>query len=154
MFRIRREQREHFADKARADFEARMAEYFREEWFETFVPLDDAALAAWIHDGVDLAFAHGIELEEHVAQLLVLLVFVEAEPDAAELAPGLEAALSAPDLEAVGKLVAIAEHLAANAERDVAPYVFYDELRPIVVRGAELEERDTPEAHAHAEVRP
>jgi hypothetical protein len=154
MFRIRREQREHFADRARADFEARMAEYFREEWFETFVSLDDAALAAWIHDGVDLAFENGIELEEHVAQLLVLLVFVEAEPGPERLAPGFEAALTDPELEAVGKLVAIAEHLAANAKRDVAPYVFYDELRPVVAQGTELEERDTPEAHAHVEVRP
>jgi hypothetical protein len=154
MFRIRREQREHFADRARADFEARMAEYFREEWFETFVPLDDAALAAWIHDGVDLAFAHGIELEEHVAQLLVLLVFVEAEPDAAELTPGLEAALADPGLEAVGKLVAIAEHLTANAERDVAPYIFYDELRPAVAQGTELEEREHADAPARAEVMP
>jgi len=150
MFRIRREQREHFADQARADFEARMAEYFREEWFETFTPLDDAALADWIRRGVDLAFQHGIELEEHVAQLLALLVFVEAEPEPERLDAGFEAALGDSQLEAVGKLVAVVEHVRANAKRDVAPYVFFDELRPIVAEGTELEEREGHEA----EVRP
>ncbi len=130
MFRIRREQREHFDAKARADFESRMFGYLRKDWADQWHPASDDLLAQWVHETTQLAFDHGIELEEHVAQFLLLMMYVIGDKKVSH-EDAVEQILEDPDLDSEGKLRALLRALRDRGSYDLEPYVAYDELRPL-----------------------
>jgi hypothetical protein len=114
MFRIRKSQLEHFGARAQEGFEARMATYFREAFPRESSHLD---LEAWIARNVRRAVERKIELEQDVAQYLLLCL--RLGEDAPRERPFIDEVLRQKNLEADGKLRKIVEHLRQQKTADL-----------------------------------
>ena len=82
MLRIKPEQVEHFANRARQRFVTMMTGYLRGSFPERVAGLDDAALAAWTRRALSVCEQAGVTTEPEAAQLILLLLVLGV--DAAE----------------------------------------------------------------------
>ncbi len=102
MFRVRKDQMEWFARKARRSFVERMAGYLQEHFADCVDGLSPDDLRAWITGVVEKAERHGITTEPEVAQ--ILLLFLVLGDDADETTPWVKEVLDDRELHGVGKV--------------------------------------------------
>jgi hypothetical protein len=102
MFRVRKDQMEWFARKARRSFVERMEGYLREHFAASVDGMSPGDLSAWITEVVERAERHGVTTEPEVAQLLLLSLVLGADAD--ETTPWVKEVLDDRELHGVGKV--------------------------------------------------
>lgn len=102
MFRIKRDQMEHFNTKTRTKFSRMLAEYLRAEFAEWVRDLDEPALFGWVDACVEKADRYRVRTEPEVAQLVLLFLLLGSNAD--EELDWVGETLRHRDLEAVGKV--------------------------------------------------
>lgn len=111
MFRIHEEQMQRLAERSRHRFVARMADYLERAYPESVGDLSRGELEAWVREGVEKAERYGIGTEPEVAQLVLLVLGLDAD----ETEPWAREALADPNLQGVGKVRALAREARARA---------------------------------------
>ncbi|UQA62014.1 hypothetical protein [Polyangium aurulentum] len=109
MFRVRREQLDWFADKARRDFVGRMVGYLEEHYHDWVEEMSREDLSAWVSAATSKAERFKVVTEPEVAQLILLYLLLGVDAD--EEHPWVKETLTDRDLSGVGKvrkLVALA----------------------------------------------
>lgn len=92
MLRIRREQLEHFANRARDRFANLMTEYIWDTFPDRAPEKSRAALASWVRRAIDVCERFDVVMEPAAAQLMLLLLVIGV--DAPEREAWVAAALS------------------------------------------------------------
>mgnify|MGYP001220235211 FL=1 len=126
MFRIRREQLEHFADRAREEFLAKMRAYLRESFAELVSAMNDAELSAWLRDALGRCERFGVDTEPEAAQLVLLYLVLGL--DAHEQYPWAREALEDPVLVPLGKLRRLVRAARAEGIAGIEDVLVYEEM--------------------------
>jgi hypothetical protein len=84
MLRIRPEQLEHFANRARDRFSNLMTEYIWETFPDRAPEKSRAALASWVRRAVAVCERYGVVMEPAAAQLMLILLALGAQADERE----------------------------------------------------------------------
>lgn len=135
--RIRREQAEHFGNRARAGFTAKMQRYLRRSFPAWVEGLDDEELTAWLRAAVARCEGFGVTTEPEAAQLVLLLMVLGLDADRRH--PFVAEARDHRGLLPIGKVRAIvAGARAARVERLDEVLVFAEMAGPRPERGEEL----------------
>ncbi len=100
MLRIKPEQMEHFANKARERFSAMMVDYIRETYPER-APAERSALTSWVKRALAVCEQYGIIMQPEAAQ--TMLLFLVLGVDAADREDWVRDAI-AYDVAPVGKV--------------------------------------------------
>jgi hypothetical protein len=102
MLRILNEQMDWFAQKARKEFVATMADYLEDNFSDCIDEMSRADLLTWVSDATRKAEQYGVTTEPEVAQLILLLLLLGVDAD--ETTPWVKDTLSDGSLYAVGKV--------------------------------------------------
>lgn len=101
MLRIKPEQMEHFANRARERFVAMMADYLPKSFPDRVAHMNGAALLSWVRRALTVCERYGVIMEPDAAQLMLLLLVLGVDAD--EQKPWVREAL-ARDVAPVGKV--------------------------------------------------
>lgn len=112
MLRVRPEQLDHFANRARDRFVGLMTDYIRDAFPERSARFGPG-LADWVRQALGVCERYGVTMEPEAAQLVLLLIVLGI--DAGDREPWISEALS-PDGAPVGK---IRQLVAGCREREV-----------------------------------
>ena len=102
MFRIKRDQMEHFNTKTRTKFSRMLTEYLRAEFADWVKDLTEPELFTWVDACVQKADGYRVRTEPEVAQLVLLFLLLGSSAD--EELEWVGETLRHRDLQAVGKV--------------------------------------------------
>ncbi len=102
MFRIKRDQMEHFNTKTRMKFSRMLTEYLRAEFADWVQGLTEPELFAWVDACVQKADSYRVRTEPEVAQLVLFFLLLGSSAD--EELDWVRETLRHRDLAAVGKI--------------------------------------------------
>lgn len=126
MFRIRREQLEHFADRAREGFVAKMRAYLRDSFGEHVRGESDAELSAWVREALACCERHGVDTEPEAAQLVLLYRVLGL--DVHEREPWARDALLDRSLSPIGKVRRLVRGARDAGVPGLEEVLVYDEM--------------------------
>jgi hypothetical protein len=84
MLRIRPEQMEHFANRARDRFANLMTEYIWDTFPDRAPEKSRSALASWVRKGIAVCERYDVVMEPAAAQLMLILLVLGVDADARE----------------------------------------------------------------------
>jgi hypothetical protein len=126
MFRIKKEQMDHFAANTRRRFEDKTAAYLRAEHGQRVAHLKGDALAEWVHAAVDKASRFGVGTEPEATQLLLLLLLLGLDAD--ERLPWAREVLTNRDLVALGKVRRLVRRARQHDVAGLDDVLVYEEM--------------------------
>lgn len=107
MFRIRRQQLDWFADKARRDYVERISTWLGAAYPECVGEMEREDLADWVARCVAKCERYGVVMEEDVTQVLLLLMVIGEDAD--EERPWVKQTLTDRDLMPQGRVRKLVE---------------------------------------------
>lgn len=125
MLRIRPEQLEHFANRARDRFTNLMTEYIWDTFPDRAPEKSRAALAGWVRRAVAVCEHYGVVMEPAAAQLMLILLVVGIDACERELWVGEALAAKVAPAGKVRRLIAACEERALP----ISDLIVVDEFR-------------------------
>jgi hypothetical protein len=119
MFRIRKEQMDHFRNAGKARYIERVAEWVEETHPGRFQYRSRAELAELVRLAVAKADAHGFQIELETTQLVLLLLHFGLDAD--ERLPWFAEALNDRGLAAIGKARKLVAEARTHGAQDIDP---------------------------------
>lgn len=107
MFRIRRQQLDWFADKARRDYVERISTWLGEAYPECVGEMERPDLVDWVARCVAKCERYGVVMEEDVTQVLLLLMVIGEDAD--DERPWVKQTLTDRDLMPQGRVRKLVE---------------------------------------------
>lgn len=142
MFRIKKEQMEHFAQRTRERFVQKVAAYLRAEQPARVAHLPGAVLEEWARAAVEQAARHGVDTEPETMQLVLLLLLLGV--DAGERLPWAGEVLKNRDLYAIGKVRRLVRRARDNGVEGLDDVLVYPEMsdRRLAPPAGELQQEE------------
>lgn len=137
MFRIKRDQMEHFNTKTRTAFSRMLATYLRESFAEWVVDLSEPELFAWVDGCVTTCDKNRVRTEPEVAQ--VVLLFLLLGSSAADELEWFGTTLRHRDLQAVGKVRRLISEARRHGVEGLDAVLVYPEFSDSTATNASVE---------------